>query len=410
MVSTVQLQHDIDCLVKHIPSSNSVTMGIFLDVGLPFEGQDQGGISHFLEHMCFRGTKNRTAYQITKEVDALGGSINAYTSKEYTGYYITVLPEHTVQGLDILADIVFHSQHKDPDVVLEKSIIAEEIKMYEDTPDDKILDMLNAQLFNGSYLGAPILGTQDSINTFNSTRLRDFYQHYFLPENIKIVVAGKVDDESKVVGHINHALSSVNMATSQTKRASGEPQFKFGEYHESKPLEQHHVCMGFPSIQYNHPDRYAVTLLAIILGGSMSSRLFQSVREKEGLAYSIYSTASFYRDTGGFTVYAGTSTETLDKAVDCINTELHKIVDKGITEEEFIRSKQQLKGSVIINLEGSMAWVNWLGRQKIYNTGLASIADLEQLLDKVTLDDVRRITKNTLLDTKKMFVTLGQKN
>ncbi|MGA0242546.1 MAG: M16 family metallopeptidase, partial [Candidatus Marinamargulisbacteria bacterium] len=180
----------IETVIKPIPASNSVTLSVFLDVGLPCEQQHPKGVSHFLEHMCFRGTSRRSAYQITKEVDSLGGQINAYTAKEFTCYYITVLPEYVAEAWDILTDIVFHSVHDASSIELEKSIITEEINMYEDTPDEKIIDLLSETLFGDSYLGKPILGTSEGISTITSDGLRGYYANYYIPENIKFVMAG----------------------------------------------------------------------------------------------------------------------------------------------------------------------------------------------------------------------------
>ena len=399
----------IDTFVKAIPSSSSVTIAFFLDVGLPSELIDQVGISHFLEHMCFRGTKNRTSYQITQEVDALGAQMNAYTSKEFTCYYITLLPENLAQGFDILTDIVFHSNHDEKSIELEKSIISEEIKMYEDTPDEKIMDVFNAQLFNNAYLGRPILGTFDSIGTFDASILRSFYRQYFNPKNIKCVIAGAIDNTDQVDGLLKKSLSDIDFKISDFDQASLKGvSFKSSHLHVDKDLEQMHFCMGYPGLSYVHEDRYALTALTTILGGSMSSRLFQAVREKEGLAYSIYCSPSFYRDTGAIQIYAGTSKENYHRAVECILEQIKILLADGVDQEEFQRSKQQLKGSIIINLEGSSAWANWLGRQFIYNTGMLDISDIESKLDAVTLDDVTRVADHLMDDTYKVGVSLGR--
>jgi predicted Zn-dependent peptidase len=407
-MSQSSLNH-IDTFIKAIPSSSSVTIAFFLDVGLPSELIDQVGISHFLEHMCFRGTKKRTAYQITQEVDALGAHINAYTSKEFTCYYMTLLPESLEQGIDILTDIVFHSNHDEKSIALEKSIISEEIKMYEDTPDEKIMDVFNAQLFNNAYLGRPILGTFDSIGSFDASILHSFYRQYFNQKNIKCVIAGAIDNHAHAEGLLKKSLSDIDFNGSESDPVSLKGlTFKSSDLHVDKDLEQMHFCMGYPGISYVHEDRYALTALTTILGGSMSSRLFQAVREKEGLAYSIYCSPSFYRDTGAIQIYAGTSKESYHRAVDCILEQIKTLLSDGIDQEEFQRAKQQLKGSIIINLEGSSAWANWLGRQFIYNTGMSHISDIESRIDAVALDDVTRVANNLMDDTYKVEVSLGR--
>ena len=397
----------VDCFIKDIPSSTSVTIAYFLDVGLPSELGEQVGISHFLEHMCFRGTSQRSAYEITKQVDALGGQINAYTTKEFTCYYVTLLPENLEEGFDILTDVVFNSIHDGQNIELEKSIIGEEIKMYEDTPDEKILDVFNEEIFDKAYLGRPILGTFGSISNFDSGVLQDFYQHYFNPKNVKCVVSGAID--KSVESLLKSALSRVDFKSTSHERVSLKGiQFKSSQLHVDKDLEQMHLCLGYPGMSYNHSDRYALTVLSTILGGSMSSRLFQSVREKAGLAYSIYSAPSFYRDTGAILIYAGTAKSNYEKAVACISSELSRLCESGVLADEFDRSKRQLRGNIIINLEGSAAWANWLGRQFIYDTGLSDISQIESKLDALTLDDMMRVAGTVFNDQFKVSVSLGR--
>ena len=242
--------NDVDVIVKSIPSSSSVTLTLFLDVGLPKEYDDQIGISHFLEHMCFRGTKHRSAYQITKEVDSLGGQVNAYTTKEFTCYYITVLPENVTEGFDILCDIVFNSVHQQKDIELEKSIITEEINMYEDSPDEKILDLLSESLFDNAYLGKPILGTQPIIRTFDTKTLMSYYSNYFVPENVKCVIAGSISDLDELKTIIDQSFRNVSFQKAKnTQLDSNKPiQFKSKMNHVEKDLEQMHLCYGFPGL------------------------------------------------------------------------------------------------------------------------------------------------------------------
>ncbi|MEK9727892.1 MAG: pitrilysin family protein [Candidatus Margulisiibacteriota bacterium] len=399
--------NDVETVVHPIDSSNSVTLSIFLDVGLPLESSVEGGISHFLEHMCFRGTQRRSAYEITKEVDSLGGQVNAYTTKEFTCYYITVLPESILEGLDILMDIVFHSQHADKNIELEKSIINEEINMYEDTPDDKILDLLSSELFNGAYLGKPILGTASSIGQFSNQVLMNYYLNYRVAKNIKCVVAGAVTELSNLKHQLQLAFDQVEFTDSSNELPRLDAMsFEKRQAHVYKDLEQMHLCYGYPGLKYTHADRYALTLLTTLLGGSMSSRLFQSVRERLGLAYSIYCTSQNYRDTGAIVIYAGTATAQYRKAQDCIEKEIDQLRD-GITDDEFERTKRQLKGNMIIHLEGSSAWANWLGRQLIYKTGLSTLIQLQDRLNQITKDDVIRLSKSMFSDSVQAKVSLG---
>ncbi|MEC8678028.1 MAG: pitrilysin family protein [Candidatus Margulisiibacteriota bacterium] len=397
----------VDTLIKDIPSSNSVTLSLFLDVGLPLELDDEVGMSHFLEHMCFRGTKRRTSYEITKEIDSLGGIINAYTTKEFTCYYITVLPEYINEALDILVDIVFFSTHVTESIELEKSIITEEINMYEDTPDDKIIDLLNFQLFKGFHLGKPILGTVDSISKFNPKKLKRYYENYFYKDNIKLVVAGAIGSLDTVTNTIKSNFDVIPFASSsKLEKDCLLPQYESSIKNVTKDLEQMHLCYGFPGLEYNSDDRYALTLLTTLMGGSMSSRLFQSVRERAGLAYSIYCSASFYRQAGGVIIYAGTSNDNFLKAQECIDSEL-QLLKKGISDDEFDRTLRQLKGNIMIHLEGSSAWANWLGRQLIYNSGLTTMDELQSRLNSITKRNVVDLIDSIFLGDIKVNVSLG---
>ena len=373
--------NNVETVVKSINSSNSVTLSIFIDAGLPKELTDQTGISHFLEHMCFRGTKTRS----------LGGIINAYTTKEFTCYYITVLPDFIEKAMAILTDIVFHSTHAEDSITLEKSIINEEINMYEDTPDDKIIDLLSEKLFQNSYLGKPILGTADSISTFSSEILHRYYSHYFYSKNIKFVIAGAVPSTDILKASISYYLDAVPFKTAESNSiSSGLIQLNSVDFHHEKDLEQMHFCYGFPGVSYSDENRYPLMFLTTLMGGSMSSRLFQSVRERSGLAYSIYCSSNSYHTTGGVVIYAGTSIEQYKQALDCIEQEID-LLAKGISDEEFDRTVCQLKGNIMIHLESSSAWANWLGRQLMYQTGLSSMDDLQNKLAQITKADVEEL-------------------
>ena len=409
MTTSLLTHNGVECKIKHLTSSTSVTIAYFFDVGLPSEERNMGGASHFLEHMCFRGTSRRSSFDITREVDALGGQINAYTTKEFTCFFITVLPENLKEGIDILSDIVFHSLLNDADITLEQSIISEEIKMYEDTPDEKIHDEFNALMFDDAYLGKPILGTFDSINHISSSSLRQFYANYFNPSRVKCVIAGPITPSDKNFSSLTTALDHVQWATSPAHETTSEiPSTTSSKKHIEKDLEQVHLCIGYPGHHYTHQNRYSLTVLSNILGGSMSSRLFQSVREKEGLAYSIYSSPSFYKNNGTLVIYAGTSPTHLKQTSFLISKEIESLVSNGINAEEFNRSINQLKGNIIINLEGSASWANWIGRQLIYNTRVEAISDIESQLNALTIDRINQTIKDIFDPTKLVSVTLGQ--
>ena len=401
--------NQIKCSTKHLPMSNSVTIGVYLNVSLHTENKKQLGMSHFLEHMCFRGTTRRTSYQITHEVDALGGYINAFTSKEYTCYYITLLPECFDEGVDILFDVVFNSVLNEDAIKLEQSIINEEIKMYEDTPDEKIHDVFAQQMFKDSFLGAPILGTQDSISKFNALKLHKYYKKYFNTDNVNIIMAGKLPSKDRIKKLFSKHLSLFPFYSKAIPKAIVKHESLSGNYHEDKVIEQNHICIGYPGYHFKSDRRFALTLMATLLGGSMSSRLFQSIREKRGLAYSIYSSASFYRHSGIFLVYAGTSQEQFKEAHSGIEDELAFLLKQGISENELDRCKKQLKGNIIINLESSSSWMSWIGRQIIYESNFKSIEDVLLLLENVTVHDIQNVAADIINDDKKVVVSLGKK-
>jgi predicted Zn-dependent peptidase len=413
-MSPVQPTHfchgGIDTLVAPLPSAASVTVSVFLDVGLVDEPTHVGGISHFLEHMCFRGTHKRSAYEITKAVDDLGGYVNAYTTKELTCYYITVLPESLPEGVAILFDAVFDSVHDAASVALEKGIITEEIHMYDDTPDEKIMDVLQADMFPDHYLGRPILGTAETVAACTSDAIKQHYAHYFVPGRIKCVVAGAFHQPlTQVMDIIKSAqdriLSRCRTAIDPAVRLTA-PKGNLRR-HVEKDLEQMHTAYGFKGAAYRDPNAYAVTMLATLLGGSMSSRLFQSVRETKGLAYAIYCSATRYKTTGSVIIYAGTSVANVAQAEACIDHELDRLCQHGIDDDEFNRTYCQLKGQTIIQMEGSSAWANWLGRQLIYQTNMRTMDDLQTALRGIQKSTVESLARDMFGSSAGIRVSLG---
>lgn len=395
------------CL-RELPSSSSVSVGIFLDVSLRSERSGELGISHFLEHMCFRGTSSRTAYEITQQVDALGGIINAYTGKEFTCFYMTVLPEFVDKAIDILFDIVFHSNLDKVSIEAEKAIISEEIKMVEDSPDDKAEELFMGALFPNSYYGKPILGTKESIAGFTPSSLNDFYQHYFNGDGVAIVVSGAVNDSKSIELMIQDKVSMIDFYAMPSKLSPQIPESQPSELVVTRELEQTHICTGFRGIDFSSDDRFALNVFSTLFGGSMSSRLFQEIREKLGLAYSVYSISQFYRSSGVFMIYAGTSNNTCKQALDEIHRQIDGIRTNGVNETEFLRSKNQLKGNILIGLDTSVSWMNWMGRHVMFRSNIQSVSDVLQALDSVTLEDVNRIARIVLNVSQQVTVMLGQ--
>ncbi len=382
----------------------SVSVGVWLTRGSRHEPFEHGGIAHFVEHMLFKGTTSRSAQDIAQEVDCLGGHLDAFTSKEYAGYYIKVLDEHLPKAIDVLSDLVLNPAFAPADVEREKKVILEEIKMVEDTPDDLVHELFTQSFWDGHPLGRPILGNPESVGGLTSDVLRTYFDATYTAGNLVIVAVGNVTHERmrELVAPGFLRLRSRTDATSERPPAV-LPQAQV----RTKELEQSHVCLGTSSYPQNHDDRYAAYVLNTMLGGSMSSRLFQNVREKRGLAYAVFSNLSAYRDAGSLTVYAGCANEAVREVVRLVVAEL-----RGMKLEppaaELRRAKDHLKGSLMLSLESTSSRMSNLARQEMYFDRQFSLDETIESIEQVSAEDVVRVARDLFANGSLGATVLGQ--
>ena len=379
------------CLVTEtMPHVRSVSVGAWLTRGSRHERQESGGIAHFVEHMLFKGTAKRSAEDIAQSIDSVGGHMDAFTSKEYAGYYFKVLDEHLPLAVDIVSDIVINPSFPDDEVEREKRVILEEIEMVEDTPDDLVHELFIQNFWKGHPLGKPILGVKESVEGFTRESLKDYFSGTYTAPNLVIAAAGNLEHESlrDLVGDL---FSSVPVGGEP--REDLLPTVAPCVITKTKNLEQAHICLGTIGYPQDHQDRYVGYVLNTVLGGSMSSRLFQNVREKRGLAYAIFSGISAYRDAGSLTVYVGCSSETVSKVIDLVVTELRGM-KQPVPEAELRRAKDHLKGSLMLSLENTSSRMSNLARQEIYFDHQFSMDDALESIEAVTIDDMQRVAKD----------------
>jgi predicted Zn-dependent peptidase len=384
------LSNGIRVVSETLPKSRSISIGVWVKVGSRHEAQEIGGISHFIEHLFFKGTEKRTAKDIAIEMDSLGGEMNAFTTQESTTYYAKVVDEHLPVAIDILSDILLGSKFDPVEMEKERKVILEEIKSVEDTPDDYIHELFTKTVWPDNSLGRPILGTKETIKALTHKDIISYIDHYYSPKEIVISVAGNFE-HARLVELLNASFGKLSRSGDPKKESS--PTFTHAVEVKKKQLEQVQVCMGCKGLNYTHEDRYVISALNTVLGNSMSSRLFQEVREQNALAYSIYSYVTSYRDTGLLTVYAGTDPSNALEVVRLVLKEFKKIKEEGITSAEEKRVKNQIKGSLVLSLESSNSHMSRLARQEIYFGKYLSMDDIIKGVEKVTAEQVRDLAQ-----------------
>jgi predicted Zn-dependent peptidase len=396
MFSKTVLDNGIRVLSQEMPDHRSASIGIWVENGSRHETPAENGISHFIEHLLFKGTERRSAAQIAEEMDAVGGVINAFTAKEHTCYYAKVLDENVPLAVDLLTDIFLHSRFDDQEIERERSVILQEISQSEDTPDDYVHDLFSLDLFHDHPIGRPICGTAATVNHFTRKDFVKFFGARYRPHRVIVAAAGHLR-HSDLVKEMAARLGSVSDgAYSEPAGAtagSRPPQLRHGVFPHAKSLEQAHLCLGVPGLEQAHPQRYVGYVLNTILGGGMSSRLFQEIREKRGKAYSVYSFSSAYRDIGYFGVYAGTSVESTPEVVDLIIKELKSLADGKVSDDELRRTQGQLVGSMILGLESTDSWMSHIARNEIYYGRTISVDDICRGIRAVTRNDVIELAR-----------------
>lgn len=385
MIEKYTLENGVRVIIEKIPTVRSVALGIWVGTGSRHEQVNNNGISHFIEHMLFKGTKTRSAKEIAESFDQIGGHVNAFTSKEYTCYYARVLDEHAPMALDILGDMFFHSVFDEEEIKKERKVVIEEIKMYDDTPDDLVHDLIAKASFQQHSLGYSILGTEDVLNQLNQDSILEYMDKRYTPANVVITVAGNVNDA--LLSSIKEQFSGFTRQDSDNKFE--RPIFQAGIKLKKKETEQAHLCLAFPGLEIGNKDIYALILMNNILGGSMSSRLFQEVREERGLAYSVFSYHSSFRDNGMFTVYAGTAPKQLEEVYKVIMETLRKLKSEGMLAEELRKGKEQLKGSLMLSLESTNSRMSRLGKNELLLGKHLGLDEILERVDSVTLEHVQ---------------------
>jgi predicted Zn-dependent peptidase len=399
-----RLGNGVRVLSEELPDLSSVTVGIWVENGSRYEDPAQAGISHFLEHLFFKGTARRTAAQIAEEIDGVGGVLNAFTGKEYTCYYAKVLRDHLPLALDLLADIFTCSRFASEEIERERSVIIQEISQAEDTPDDYVHELFNLAFWPGHPLSRPIAGSPETVSRFAREDFLRFLDARYRPERILIAAAGNVthDDLSEVAARQFGALGG------RALPIDGRPPApRPGLSIHTKPLEQVHLCLGTPGIAQADADRYPAHLLNIALGGGMSSRLFQEIRERRGKAYTVYSFLSSYLDAGYVGFYVGTSAEWVREVVDVIGAELERVARDGLSPEELERVKRQMKGSMLLGLETSDSRMSRIAKNEIYFGRDVSLEEVGRAIDDVTNDDVLRVAARLFAPGRRALTVLG---
>ncbi len=387
-------------ITESLPSVRSAALGIWAGVGSRDEDPAHAGATHYLEHLLFKGTSRRTALEISAAVDAVGGELNAFTAKEYTCYYARVLDADLPLAIDVLSDMVTGSLIEPKDVDAERGVILEEIAMNEDDPADLVHEAFAAQLFGDTPLGRPILGTVDSINSISRDRIAEHYRARYTPDSLVIAAAGNLNHD-EVVAMIKEAFGSrllggVQPAPARLGGTDAALARGTGVRLLSRPVEQANLVLGCAGMSRTDPRRFALGVLNAALGGGMSSRLFQEVREKRGLAYSVYSFSSQNADSGQWGIYAGCLPAKTDDVLAICQEEIAKVIDAGLTDEELERGKGQLRGSIVLGLEDPSSRMSRLGKSELVYPALEAVDEILAEIDAVTQDDVQAVAREVL--------------
>jgi predicted Zn-dependent peptidase len=408
-VQTTRLPNGLTILTEHMPGLRSVSLGIWVRRGSRHESESLNGICHFIEHALFKGTHRRSAHEIASESDRLGGQLDAYTTHEMTGFAMKVVDTELERAFDLLADLLLHPRFNEDDLVKEQRVIIEEMKMIEDTPDELLNELFHAAYFPNHSLGRPIEGTEQTVSSFDQAKTVEFHRSNFAPHNLVIAAAGNIL-HNQLVELVARAFADVN-GQAAGHNASQSPDVAAPILIERKnELEQVHLIIAAPWPSAKSADRYAASMLGTIIGGGTSSRLWQSIREDRGLAYSIGAGGITYTDVGMFTIYAGTSPTQIDQVLDLSLKEVRRIVREPVAEAELQLAKDQSISSVLLSLESSSARVGALARQEIVHGRRISPDEIIRLVEAVTVADVQRVAQSCFTTPALSLGALGNLN
>ena len=381
------LENGLTIIGEEIPYVKSISLGVWINAGSRIEDEEISGVSHFIEHMLFKGTRNRTSKQIASEIDNLGGQINAFTSKECTCYYVKLLDSHIDIGIDVLSDMILNSKFNEDDLDKERSVIIEELKMYEDSPEDLAYDLLTENIYKNDPLGMNIIGTEESLNRLNREKLLDYFNKYYVPNNSVIAISGNFNFD-EIINKIEEKFKvwkkrDVNV---DIKKA----EFKSCFLTKNKDIEQVNLAMSLEAVPIeSDKEVYALAVINTVFGGSISSRLFQKIREEKGLVYSIYSSQSLYRKCGELGIFASMRNEHLKEVYESIIEEIKIMKKYYLTDQEIKESKEQLKGSYILGLESTSSRMMSIGRALLLNNKVESTDDILKSIDNVDRETVK---------------------
>jgi predicted Zn-dependent peptidase len=387
------LDNGATVVTEHMSEVRSVSAGFWFDVGSRDEPDALAGTAHFLEHLLFKGTPTRSAKDIADAFDAVGGDVNAFTGKEYTCYYSRVLDNDLPMALDVLSDMITRSLIDPDELESERKVILEEIAMHEDAPDELVHDLFYRSMWDGHPLGRPVLGFNESIGRVTRDEVAAYWQERYGPTNLVLAAAGNVEHDF-LVEEVQRIFATAGGR--RTLRSGSAPSPTGGVNVYKRPTEQAHIVIGTEGLNRGHEDRHALAVLDTVLGGGMSSRLFQEVREKRGLAYSVYSYRSLFADTGAFAVYAGTTPQNAETVMEIVRTEIDSILADGITDAELERAKGHVKGALVLSSEDPGSRMNRLGRQQLTTGEILSIDELIARFDRLDMDDIRRVANEVL--------------
>ncbi len=398
------LPNGIRVVTESMPHVRSVAVGIWVETGSRVEPENRGGISHLIEHLVFKGTATRSAEAIAGAIDSVGGQMDAFTAKEHTCFYVSVLDEHLPLAADLLTDILMHPLFSASDIEKEKAVVFQEIKMVEDTADDLVHDLFAERVWAGHPLGRPILGRWQVVRDLGRDVILSHFEEEYAPARIVVAAAGHLE-HAEVVDLFASRFNGFRRPAAP--RETAPPTVHAGVHVVPTPLEQVHLVLGVPGIAETAPERYALYLLNDVIGGSMSSRLFQEVRERQALAYSVHSGAQSYRDTGLFYIYAGTDAANLSKVVKALMKELQSLKKDGIRAEELRRAKEHLKGSLMLSLESTSSRMNRVAKQELRFGAFFSLDEMLDAIERVEPDEVAGLTSRILDERQLSLVTLG---
>jgi predicted Zn-dependent peptidase len=402
-IEMTTLTNGLRVITEAMPHVRSVSVGIWIGSGSRRESAEQNGLSHFIEHMLFKGTSKRSAEDIARSVDSIGGNLDAFTAKELVCFNTKVLDEHLSQAFDVLADLVLHPMFREEDIEKEKGVILEELKMEADSPDYLVHEIFSSNFWKDHPLGKPILGTRETVKKYDRAMVQSYYSSIYAPANMIITAAGNLSHERMVAlvrEHFEEVAPGEPLGADPVPGTHARIALR-----NKKALEQVHMCLGVPSYPLPHEERFACYVMNTLLGGGMSSRLFQNIRERQGLAYAVFSELNPYRDTGCLSIYAGTSIESAPKVVQSILKEFRQLKEETVNDEELRRAKDHLKGSLMLSLESTGSRMSNLARQEMYFARFFTLDELVESIELVTAADVQRIAQ-TFFDPKQIALTV----